>query len=120
MPASPPWLRDRMLSWISGGAPVADEPVARVIAAAMREYRIAMPPPAYPRDDALRGLRVPTLALIAGRSRIHHAPRAMARTRLLPDVQAHLYPEASHAISGECAREVNARVLEFVTAVEAR
>jgi pimeloyl-ACP methyl ester carboxylesterase len=120
LPAAPPWVRDRMLSWISGGAPVDDEPVARVIATAMREYRIATPPPAYPRDDALRNLRVPTLALIAGRSEIHHASRAMARTRLLPDVRAQLFPEASHAISGECAREVNACVLDFVTGVERR
>ncbi|TQM09626.1 alpha/beta fold hydrolase [Pseudonocardia kunmingensis] len=120
LPASPEWLRDRMLSWISGGVPVDDEPIARLIATAMREYRLGVPPPAYPRDDALRGLHVPTLALIAGRSRVHHAPRALARARLLPDVQAELWPAASHAISGERAREVNARVLEFVTGVEGR
>jgi pimeloyl-ACP methyl ester carboxylesterase len=120
LPASPEWLRHRMLSWISGGVPVEDEPIARVIATAMREYRLGVPPPAYPRADALRSLHVPTLALIAGRSRIHHARRALDRTRLLPDVQAELWPEASHAISGECARGVNARVLEFVADVEGR
>lgn len=120
VPAAPRWLRDRMLSWISGGAPVDDVPVARVIAAAMREYRIATPPPARPRDDALRGLRVPTLALIAGRSRIHAPHRALERARLLPDVEAELWADASHALSGECAGEINARVLEFLESVDGR
>lgn len=120
MPASPQWLRDRMLSWISGSAPVEDEPVAQLISTAMREYRIATPPPAYPRDDALRGLHVPALALIAGRSRIHDPRRALERTRLLPDVEAELWAEASHAISGEFAGEVNGRVLEFLETVETR
>jgi len=120
LPASPRWVRERMLSWIADGAPVDEEPVAQVISAAMREYRIATPPPAYPRDDALRALRVPTLALIAGRSRIHHPQRALERTRLLPDVRAELWADASHAISGECASVVNARVLGFLESVEGR
>jgi pimeloyl-ACP methyl ester carboxylesterase len=121
LPAAPELLRNRMLSWISGGAPVEDEPVARVIAAAMREFRPGVPPPRYPSDDALRGLHVPTLALIAGRSQIHHPRKAYERARaLLPDVQAELWPDATHAITGEFAAEVNNRVLKFVSAVEER
>jgi pimeloyl-ACP methyl ester carboxylesterase len=120
-PAAPGFIRDRMLSWISGGAPVADEPVAEVIAASMAEFRIALPPPTYPNDDALRGLRVPTLALIAGRSRIHHPRKAYERARaLLPDGQVELWPAASHAISGEFAADVNQRVLRFVDSVDQR
>jgi pimeloyl-ACP methyl ester carboxylesterase len=121
LPAAPAFVRNRMLSWISGGAPVEDEPIARVIAAAMREFRLGVPPPTYPSDDALRGLRVPTLALIAGRSEIHHPRKAYERAgSLLPDVQAELWPGATHAITGEFAAEVNNRVLEFVGAVEER
>ena len=121
LPAAPAFVRNRMLSWISGGAPVEDEPIARVIAAAMREFRLGVPPPTYPSDDALRGLHVPTLALIAGRSEIHHPRKAYERARsLLPDVQAELWPGATHAITGEFAAEVNNRVLEFVSAVEER
>ncbi len=121
LPAAPGFVRDRMLSWISGGAPVADEPIARVIAAAMREYRLGVPPPALPTDDQLRGLQVPTHALIAGRSQIHDGRKAYERARaLLPDGRVELWPAASHAISGEFAADVNARVLDFVRAVEER
>ncbi|OLT14697.1 hypothetical protein BJF78_17675 [Pseudonocardia sp. CNS-139] len=119
LPAAPAFVRNRMLSWISGGAPVEDEPAAAVIAAAMREYRMGVPPPAYPSDAALRGLRVPALVLIAGRSRIHHPRKAYERARaLLPDAQVELWPHASHAISGECAAQVNERILGFTDAVD--
>ncbi len=37
LPGAPEFLRDRMLSWISGGVPVKAEPAARVIASAMKE-----------------------------------------------------------------------------------
>ena len=110
-----------MLSWISGGASVDDQPIARVISASIREFRMAVPPPAYPSDDALRGLHVPTLALIAGRSRIHHPRTAYERARaLLPDARVELWRTASHAISGEFAEKLNERVLEFVDSVEER
>lgn len=91
-----------MLSWISGGAPVDDEPVARVIAAAMEEYKLAVPPPAYSSDAELKSLSVPPLVLIAAESKIHAAAMAYERARMLvPDVQAELWPGASHAINGE-------------------
>src|SRR4030095_10803714 len=70
LPLAPAFLRTRRLSWSSGDAPVDDQPTAKVIAAAMREFHLALPPPTYPTDDQLRGLHVPTLALIAGRSKI--------------------------------------------------
>jgi pimeloyl-ACP methyl ester carboxylesterase len=121
LPVAPEFLRTRMLSWISGGVPVDDKPAARVIAASMREFELAVPQPSYPSDDQLRGLHIPTLALIGGRSEIHHPQKAYERARsLLPDGQVELWPEASHAISGEFAAAVNARVLEFVRGVEAR
>jgi pimeloyl-ACP methyl ester carboxylesterase len=119
LPIAPAFLRTRMLSWISGDAPVDDEPTAKVIAAAMREFHLAIPPPAYPTDDQLRGLHVPTLALIAGQSKIHDSRKAFDRaTTLLPDGQAELWVEATHAISGEFAAEVTTRVLGFVGRVE--
>lgn len=121
LPSAPDWLRGRMLSWISGGAPTKDEPVARVIAASMDEYQLALPPPSYPGDAELQSLSVPTLALIAAESKIHDGKKAYERARrLVPDVQAELWPGASHAISGEFADAVNARVLRFVEEVDAR
>jgi hypothetical protein len=43
LPLAPAFLRNRMLSWISGDAPVDDEPTAKVIAAGMREFHLAVP-----------------------------------------------------------------------------
>lgn len=114
------WTRPSFLAWISDGAEVAeDDPVATVIDEGMRTYRIALPPPVLFTDAQLRGMTVPVLALIAGRSVMHDGRRAAARAReLLPDVRAELWPTATHAIAGESAAEVNARVLEFLAEIE--
>jgi pimeloyl-ACP methyl ester carboxylesterase len=121
LPAAPKFLRNRTLRWISGGVAVDDEPIARVIASAMTEFRLAVPAPSYPGDDELRALRVPTLALIAGRSEIHDGRKAFERARsLLPDVRAELWPEATHAVTGQFSDEVNAVVLDFLRRVDDR
>lgn len=116
------WARPAFLAWISGGAEVpADDPVASVIDKGMWAYRIALPNPALFTDEQLRGIAIPTLALIAGRSVIHDASAATARARkLLPDVRAELWPSATHAIAGESPDEVNTRILRFVTEIEQR
>ncbi|RSN27615.1 alpha/beta hydrolase [Amycolatopsis sp. WAC 01416] len=114
------WARPSFLHWISGGAEVdTTDPVARVIDEGMRTYRIALPPPRLITDAQLRSLRMPVLALIAGRSVIHHPDRAAARAReLLPRGQVELWPSATHSIAGEAADEVNARILAFLAAEE--
>lgn len=119
-PVAPRRLRTRFLSWISGGAPVqADDVIARLISVGLDEFRMALPVPAYPSDRELRSLTVPMLALIGGRSTVHDPVAALRRARaLLPTGEAELWPGASHAISGECAARVNARVLEFVADVD--
>ncbi|MFD5247425.1 alpha/beta fold hydrolase [Amycolatopsis sp. NPDC058340] len=115
------WARPSFLNWISGGAEVdATDPVARVIDEGMRTYRIALPSPRLFSDEQLRSLRMPVLALIAGRSVIHDPERAAARAReLLTRGQVELWPSATHAIAGESAAEVNTRVLEFLADCEA-
>lgn len=122
LPFAPQRAREHFLSWISGGTPAADDdPTARVIAAGMREYKLALPGPAYPSDNDLRSMTVPVLALIGGRSAVHDPQKAVHRAKaLLPDVEAELWPEASHAISGECAERVNTRLLKFIEDIESR
>ncbi|WP_033322159.1 alpha/beta fold hydrolase [Streptomyces yerevanensis] len=114
------WARPSFLAWISDGAEVAeDDPVATVIDEGMRTYRIALPTPVLFTDAQLRGMTVPVLALIAGRSVMHDGRRAAARARdLLPDARVELWPAATHAIAGESAAEVNARLLEFLAEIE--
>ncbi|MFD5317667.1 alpha/beta fold hydrolase [Streptomyces sp. NPDC127098] len=114
--------RASFLTWVSAGAEVAeDDPVATVINEGMRTYRIALPTPALFTDAQLRGITVPTLTLIAGRSVVHDGRRAAARARdLLPDARVELWPAATHAIAGESAAEVNTRLLEFLSEIEHR
>jgi pimeloyl-ACP methyl ester carboxylesterase len=117
------WAVPRFLSWVDaqGSAAPEDEPVGRVIAASMREYRPALPHPKLFTDDELRSVNVPTLALIAGRSVMHDPQRAFDRAEaLIPNVQVELWPEATHSISGQFADKVNARVLRFVEHVTQR
>lgn len=114
------WARPSFMAWISDGAEVTeDDPVATVIDAGMRTYRIALPTPVLFTDAQLRGVTVPVLALIAGRSVIHDGRRAASCAReLLPNAQVELWPAATHAIAGESATEVNARVLEFLAEID--
>ncbi|MBB4700931.1 hypothetical protein [Sphaerisporangium siamense] len=41
------------------------------------------------------------------------------RRALIPDVQAELWPDATHSIAGQYATEVNERVLRFINSVGA-
>ncbi|RCV52272.1 alpha/beta fold hydrolase [Marinitenerispora sediminis] len=122
VPLTASWALPRFLRWIDGqGVAPEGDPTGEVIAAALRCYRTALPAPALFTDDQLRGISVRALALIAGRSVVHDPRRAIERARaLVPDVQAELWPDATHAISGQCAAEVNARVLRFVDEVDGR
>ncbi len=65
-------------------------------------------------DAALRRLEVPTLLLVGGRSVICDPERAYRRaTRLVPNLQAEIIPDASHALTMEKSEIVNARILRF-------
>ncbi|MDL4773290.1 MULTISPECIES: alpha/beta fold hydrolase [Thermomonosporaceae] len=106
----------RFLRYIDGRGEIpAGDPVARVIATALEQYRPALPSPRLFTDDQLRSIGVPVLALIAGRSVMHDPVRAARRAEdLLSDAEVELWPEATHSIAGQFAKEVNARILRFV------
>jgi len=108
--------RTSFLRWVDGqGADPLANPVGRVIDAAMRDYRPALPQPAYFTDDQLRSVMMPVLAIVAGRSVMHDPVAALRRAEaLIPGVQAELWPQATHSIAGQCADEVNARILRFL------
>lgn len=122
IPIAPRAMRQWFLRWISGDEPVSDtDPVAKVIEAGMTEYKMLIPIPTYPSDAELASIKMPVLAIVAGRSTIHDPQKAFYRAKtVLHDGQAELWEHASHAISGECADEVNARLLKFVEHVEQR
>ncbi len=65
-------------------------------------------------DEDLRRLQAPTLLLIGERSVIYDPQRVYRRAmRLIPEVQAEIIPDASHALNAEKSEIVNERILRF-------
>jgi len=118
IPAGLPWLprtwRDRFTSWTAADAPVRDEPVARMIEAGMRDYRLRLPAPRRIPAGLLAGIDVPVLVVVAGRSRMHD-PAALAATarHATPNAEVIVYPTASHAVNGEYPQRVAQDVAAF-------
>lgn len=115
LPWVPELVRRRVLRWISGGADVDDSvPVAALIAAGSREYVLRQPLPSRFSEDHLRGIDIPVLAVIAGRSVIHDAARAAdAARKLLVKGRVELWADASHAINGEYPDQIASTVGRF-------
>ncbi|WP_082753621.1 alpha/beta fold hydrolase [Mycobacterium sp. NAZ190054] len=115
LPRVPEVVRSRVLRWLSGGAEVDESvPVAALIASGSRDFVLRQPLPTRFTGAQLRGLDIPVLALIAGRSVIHDAARAAEAARsLLPHGQVELWPQASHAINGEYPDRISERVHRF-------
>jgi pimeloyl-ACP methyl ester carboxylesterase len=66
-------------------------------------------------DEELRRLHTPTLLLIGGRSVIYNPDRALRRAvQLMPDLEAKIIPDASHALNAEKAEIVNEHILQFL------
>lgn len=106
LPASVRWLprswRVDFASWTANDAPVEDVPVAAMIEAGMQTYALRLPAPRRPSEAQLRDLTVPTLVIVAGRSRMHDpAGLADVARRTLRDGRVEVYEDASHAVNGE-------------------
>ncbi|MFI9509178.1 alpha/beta fold hydrolase [Nocardia sp. NPDC052566] len=118
IPGLPMSIRHWLLSWISGGAKADDSvPEARLIASAMRDFHSAQPTPTRPSAAELAAIKVPVLAIVAGRSIIHNAERAAAAARTIPGAQVELWPDASHAINGEFPDRITERFTAFAAGV---
>ncbi|MCV7281995.1 alpha/beta hydrolase [Mycolicibacterium flavescens] len=115
LPGVPRALRRRVLSWISGGVDLDDAAAAaQLIDAGATDYALRKAMPKMISDDQLRGLDIPVLALIGGRSVMHNPARAAARARkTLRHGQVELWADASHAINGEYADEIAERAAQF-------
>ena len=114
-PFVPEAVRRRTLRWISGGADVDDSvSVARLIAAASVDFVIRLPAPSLITDAQLRALRVPVLAVLAGRSVMLDTDRAARRARnLLQHSKIDVWADASHALTGEYPERIAACLQEF-------
>lgn len=115
-PGTPEKWRRGVMSWISGGADIDEaEPVATLIEAGSTDFVVRTPMPKVFTDEQLRSLRMPVLALIAGRSVMLHPRRCAARARdVLLNGQVEVWPDASHAINGEYPDEIAERLNRFL------
>ncbi|MEH3132250.1 MAG: alpha/beta hydrolase [Mycolicibacterium neoaurum] len=120
LPGVPDRVRRRILRWISGGAEVDEsDPVLMLIDAGTADFVLQQPAPTRFTTGQLRALRVPVLAIIAGRSVIHDAARAAATAcSVLSAGQVEVWPRASHAVTGECPDEIAARTRAFWAGVD--
>lgn len=116
LPLISKWGRPSFVKWINGGVPPEqDDPVAAVIQAGMRNFRMAAPMPDHITDEQLRSITLPVLVLVAGRSVMHDAKAAHDRARsLIPEVQAELWSTATHSLPAEFPAEVDKRLLRFI------
>lgn len=116
IPIIPKSIREKMLSYISGGAEADEsEPIAKLIESGMRNYKLRLPAPDQFSDKDLEDIDVPVLALMAERSTMHNSQNAVVRgEKFVEDIVIENWPNASHAINGEFPNEINQRVLQFV------
>ncbi|WP_078323556.1 alpha/beta fold hydrolase [Mycobacteroides salmoniphilum] len=120
IPGMPQWLRNRLLSWISGGVPVDDSvPEAALISSGMRDFAMYLPAPRPFADEQLRGLRLPVLVVIAGRSIVHGPRRAADRAQLLlPYARVQRWGDASHALNGEFPERISEVTHQFLDDID--
>lgn len=120
IPGMPQWLRNRLLSWISGGVPVDDSvPEAALISSGMRDFAMYLPTPRPFTDEQLRGLQLPVLVVIAGRSIVHRPQRAADRAQLLlPHARVQRWSEASHALNGEFPERISEATHQFLDDID--
>ncbi|MFB6719477.1 alpha/beta fold hydrolase [Kribbella sp. NPDC056345] len=117
LPGVPQRYGDRFLAWVSGN-PDMTQPIAQLLTTGIRNYRMALPMPAYGTDPLLRSLQVPVLALLGGRTVPHNPHEAARRAQtLIPNNQTEIWPEATHALSGEFPDQLNERLLRFASHV---
>jgi pimeloyl-ACP methyl ester carboxylesterase len=105
------------LDWETRGAP-RDPGWRRVMELGLEQPKAKIVLPRRPPAERLRACTVPTLVLLAERSRSNHAVRdGAAARRLLPDVRVEVLPDVSHhMIPTEHADRLNRALAGFLGA----
>lgn len=116
VPIVPKSIRERMLSYISGGAEADDSvPIAKLIESSMRNFKLKLPAPDQLTDEDLKNINIPVLALMAEKSTMHNSAKAVEKGKTtMKNIIIENWPNASHAINGEFPSEINKKILEFV------
>lgn len=120
VPLSLPFLprawRERFLQDTGGGGEVdLNDPVARMIAGGVEHYAAKLPLPEQLSEQQLRSWAMPVFVAMAGNSAMHDGARGIAVAEAnVPDVQARLWPDATHSLPMEVAPELNAQIIDFL------
>lgn len=126
IPASVPFVpqstREKMLSYIAGGADVDEDVItAKLIETSMRTFKSKLPMPDKISGEQLASLRMPVLGILAENSTMHKVEKSLAfgqENLSHKGSKMVVFPGASHAINGEYPEELAAAVKDFLENVE--
>lgn len=100
--------------WMNGDVELSDDEIELVLTA-FQTYRQKLPSPKRLSDDQLRRITTRTLLILAADTRIFDPSKVADRaSRLLPDVQVEITPNAGHGLPFQYAEQVTKRVLTFI------
>jgi pimeloyl-ACP methyl ester carboxylesterase len=118
IPILPKSLREKMLSYISGGAEVQNnDPVARLIETGMRTFKSKLPMPKHITEHQLKTLEMPVLGILAEKSTVHHAKESLEignKSLTNPLSEMVIFKNASHAINGEYPAKLAENIEQFM------
>jgi pimeloyl-ACP methyl ester carboxylesterase len=92
------WLWRRTLRWWTGNA--GEPPEFEIIMAGITSYRAKLPPVLRFSEEQIRSIKLPVLAVFAGRSTIHNAASAAERARTwLSNGEVVVWADSGHTIA---------------------
>jgi len=125
VPIVPKSIRDKMLSYISGGADVEDDGgiTGKLIESGMSNFKSKLPMPELITEKQLQSIDVPILGILAGKSTMHNFKDALecGENNLTNSMsKMAVFKNASHAINGEYPDELADEVSDFCRYVEVK
>lgn len=122
IPIIPQAIRERMLSYISGGTEIdEDELTAKLIETGMRTFKSKLPMPQKITENQLESINIPVLAVLAGKSTMHNPEKSLSvaeETLTHENSDVVVFDEASHAINGEYPKDLASIIQNFITTIE--
>lgn len=107
LPLLPGGLRDHALQKVGGeDAPVTDDPLSRMIAAASEHYAADLPQPTPVAPEQLRTLEVPVYVAIASDHSLAGGEAAVRRAEEIPTVTVEVWPDTTHSLPMQAGGEI--------------
>lgn len=126
IPASLPFLpkswRDSFLQDIGGTTEIdLTDPVTRMIATGVEYYAAKLPTPEQISPEQMRSWKMPVFVAMAGKSTLHDGAAAVVvANENVEQIQAKLWPDATHSLPMEVAAQLNGEMISFMDANEPR